>query len=51
MDGRIIVDDYGWFSEGAQIAVDEFLSESGNQFLFENPLPFAGRFCILTRLR
>ena len=28
----IIVDDYGFFSEGAELAVDQFVSKSGNRF-------------------
>jgi hypothetical protein len=48
--GRIIVDDYGFFSEGAQIAVDEFIASAGNRFSFETPLPFAGHFCILKKV-
>jgi O-methyltransferase len=48
--GRIVVDDYGFFSEGAQLAVDQFVARTGNRFKFEIPLPFAGHFCILTKL-
>jgi O-methyltransferase len=47
--GRIVVDDYGWFSEGAQIAVDEFM-ETSKRFKFETPVPCAGNFCILTKI-
>lgn len=47
--GHIIVDDYGWFSEGAQLAVDEFVAEAG-EFKFELPIPFAGHFCILSKV-
>jgi O-methyltransferase len=47
--GRIVVDDYGWFSEGAQIAVDRFVARTGNRFKFETPLPLAGHFCILSK--
>lgn len=47
--GRIVVDDYGWFSEGAQVAVDEFLAETKDTFTFELPLKSAGYFCVLTK--
>jgi O-methyltransferase len=48
--GRIVVDDYGFFSEGAQLAVDEFVAEAGGRFVRHMPLPMAGRFCILERV-
>jgi hypothetical protein len=48
--GRVVVDDYGWFSEGAQIAVDEFMEKTNKRFKFEKPVPCAGHFCILTKL-
>jgi O-methyltransferase len=48
--GRIVVDDYGFFSEGAQLAVDEFVASAGNRYRFELPLPFAGHFCILSKI-
>jgi hypothetical protein len=48
--GRIVVDDYGFFSEGAQLAVDQFVAGAGNRFKFELPLPFAGHFCVLSKL-
>jgi O-methyltransferase len=48
--GRILVDDYGFFSQGAQLAVDEFIAAAGNRFSFETPLPFAGHFCILKKV-
>jgi O-methyltransferase len=48
--GRILVDDYGFFSQGAQLAVDEFIAAAGNRFSFETPLPFAGHFCILRKV-
>jgi hypothetical protein len=49
--GRIVVDDYGFFSEGAQLAVDQFVARVGDRFKFELPLPFAGHFCVLSKLR
>ena len=48
--GRIVVDDYGFFSEGAQLAVDRFVQSAGGRFKFEMPLPFAGHFCILSKI-
>jgi hypothetical protein len=48
--GRIVVDDYGFFSEGAQLAVDQFVARVGDRFKFELPLPFAGHFCVLSKL-
>jgi len=48
--GRIVVDDYGFFSEGAQLAVDQFVARVGSRFKFELPLPFAGHFCVLNKL-
>jgi O-methyltransferase len=48
--GRIVVDDYGFFSEGAQLAVDQFVAAAGNRYRFEMPLPFAGHFCVLGKV-
>jgi len=48
--GRIVVDDYGFFSAGAQLAVDGFAAAAGNRFTFALPLPFAGHFCILSKV-
>jgi O-methyltransferase len=48
--GRIVVDDYGFFSEGAQLAVDQFVAAAGGRYKFEMPLPFAGHFCILSKV-
>ena len=47
--GHIIVDDYGWFSEGAQTAVDEFVASTKQRFSFRLPLSSAGHFCILSK--
>lgn len=47
--GRIVVDDYGFFSAGAQLAVDRFVEAAGGRFGFELPLPFAGHFCVLSK--
>lgn len=49
--GRIVVDDYGFFSEGAQLAVDEFVAASAGRFVRHMPLPMAGKFCILERVK
>jgi hypothetical protein len=48
--GRIVVDDYGFFSEGAQLAVDQFVAAAGDRYKFEMPLPFAGHFCMLSKV-
>jgi hypothetical protein len=47
--GRIVVDDYGFFSAGGQLAVDQFVEATRGRFDFELPLPFAGHFCVLTK--
>jgi hypothetical protein len=48
--GRIVVDDYGFFSEGAQLAVDQFVAGVAGRYKFELPLPFAGHFCVLSKI-
>lgn len=48
--GHIVIDDYGFFSAGAQLAVDRFAAAAGNRFAFALPLPFAGHFCILSKV-
>jgi O-methyltransferase len=48
--GKILVDDYGFFSEGAQLAVDQFLVAMDNRYTFDLPLPFAGHFCVLGKV-
>ena len=48
--GRIVVDDYGFFSEGAQKAVDDFVCGRNKRFSFSLPLPFAGKFAVLERV-
>jgi len=47
--GQIVVDDYGFFSAGAQLAVDQFVKAAGGRFGFELPLPCAGHFCVLSK--
>lgn len=47
--GVVVVDDYDFFSEGAKIAVDEFIAERAAAYSFELPIPAAGKFAVLTR--
>lgn len=47
--GRVLVDDYGFFSAGAQTAVDEFLAARPGRYRFSLPGAYAGRFCLLER--
>ena len=46
-DGRIIVDDYDFFSTGAKTAVDEFASRHRGTYNLILPQPCAGHLCIL----
>lgn len=46
--GVVIVDDYGFFSAGAQAAVDEFTAAQGGHFALELPPAWAGAFAVLT---
>ena len=51
--GTVIVDDYGFFSSGAQTAVDEFVAETRGQYEMTLPLKCAAvvtPFCILRRV-
>jgi hypothetical protein len=48
--GVIMVDDYGFLSEGAKTAVDEFLALHEGQYEKTLPRPFAGPFIMLRRL-
>jgi hypothetical protein len=45
-----MVDDYGFFSEGAQLAVDQFVRAAADRYKLAMPLPFAGHFCILDKV-
>jgi O-methyltransferase len=47
--GRVVVDDYGWFSTGAQKAVDTFIESKGSTWHFSLPFDFAGKFCLLEK--
>jgi len=47
--GRIVVDDYDFFSTGAKTAVDEFMHQHNNGYELSLPKPFAGNFCLLRR--
>jgi len=49
LGGRILVDDYGYFSGGVKTAVDEFTARHPSQFDMVLPPDFAGKFCILLR--
>src|SRR3954462_11283589 len=48
-NGRIVVDDYDFFSTGAKTAVDEFVARRAGAYELVHPAPFAGRFCMLRR--
>lgn len=47
--GFVVVDDYGFFSEGAQSAVDEFLAAARPRYDMHLPLAAAGKFCVLEK--
>lgn len=47
--GRIVVDDYDFFSTGAKTAVDEFVARHGQRYALIIPPDFAGKFCLLRR--
>lgn len=48
--GAVVVDDYGFFSAGAQTAVDEFLAEHPGGYRFALPGAYAGKFCTLWKI-
>ena len=48
--GRVMVDDYGWFSSGAQTAVDEFVKEAGGEFTMRLPPEGSGHFAMLEKV-
>jgi hypothetical protein len=45
----VMIDDYGFLSEGAKTAVDEFCDEHGEAYEKIMPHPFAGHFVILRK--
>ena len=47
--GVVIIDDYGFFSAGAQAAVDEFVDSRRGQYTKEPSPEWAGKFCVLRR--
>jgi hypothetical protein len=47
--GHAVVDDYGWFSAGAQAAVDEFVAAHPGRWTRTLPVPAAGTFAVLAR--
>ncbi|WP_426955502.1 TylF/MycF/NovP-related O-methyltransferase [Muricoccus radiodurans] len=48
--GVIVVDDYGFFSAGAQAATDEFIAAAADRYTIHLPLSAAGKFCICERV-
>ncbi len=46
---RVIIDDYGYFSEGAKIAADEFTAQKGGQYQLELPHSFTKGFAIIKK--
>lgn len=49
--GQIIIDDYGFFSEGAQLATDEFVAAHKDAYKLSLPVVAAGHFAILSKVR
>jgi hypothetical protein len=47
--GHVVVDDYGWFSAGAQTAVDGFVKSHADSYELVLPLPGLGHFAVLAR--
>jgi hypothetical protein len=47
--GIVIVDDYGYFSEGAQAAVDEFVQARVTRYDKEPSPEWTSKFCVLRR--
>jgi len=48
--GHVMVDDYGWFSSGAQTAVHEFVAARVGRYQLIKPPDWAGHFAVLARL-
>lgn len=49
--GRIMIDDYDFFSTGAKTAVDEFMSSRAHRYELEFPKAYAGKFCMLRKVK
>jgi O-methyltransferase len=47
--GRIVVDDYGFFSQGVETAVEEFINDLGGRFTRTVPPDGHGHFALLQR--
>ncbi|HVS51475.1 MAG TPA: glycosyltransferase [Opitutaceae bacterium] len=47
--GRMVVDDYDFFSTGAKTAVDEFVAAQSGRYELVRPAEFAGAFCVLRK--
>ena len=47
---HIVVDDYGFFSEGAQVATDEFVAKHRQHWSLSKPIIGAGHFVTLHKL-
>lgn len=47
---HVVVDDYGFFSEGAQLATDEFVAAMNGKWKLSKPLPLAGHFVTLEKV-
>lgn len=49
--GMVLVDDYGFFSQGAKTAVDEFVAAHADVYTLTQPKPYAGHFAMLRKNR
>jgi O-methyltransferase len=49
--GVVVVDDYGYFSDGAQAAVDEFVDEKQGAYTKQPAPEWASKFCVLQKVR
>lgn len=47
--GGMVIDDYGFFTAGAQAAVDEFLAAHGRAYEAVRPKPWEGEFIMLRK--
>jgi hypothetical protein len=48
--GRIVIDDYDFFSTGVKTAVEEFTKLRGQSYELRLPKEFAGKFCLLRKI-